>query len=170
MGTMGPGSVPLANRPSPRAPMGPGPKASRPRIVSRPGNARGALRMGARAPLIPDASFPDAPRCPNASSPERFPSRLVTLGNETANQLSMIKVYVLPRISHLASNKIGRRSQQQPVRESGYIKRRTSHPFRKESHLPLPLWEEIVYSPRKVDPLSPSIKEKRITSNEVRDS
>ena len=53
MGTMGPSLVPLANRHSPRAPMGPNPKASHPR------NAQATLRPGAQTPLIPNASFPD---------------------------------------------------------------------------------------------------------------
>ena len=170
VGTMGPGSVPLANRPSPRASMGPGPKASQPRIVSRPRNARATLRLGAQAPLIPYASFPDAPRCPDASSLECFLSRSTTSPNEIDNRLFIILVYVLPRVSRPSSNRIGRDSQQRPVRESSYIKRRTSHPSQNESHLLLPFWEEIVHSPWKVDPLSPSIKEKRITPNEVRHS
>ena len=71
VGTMGPGSVPLANRPSPRAPMGPSPKASRRRKVSKPRYAQATLRPGARAPLIPDASFPDVPKCPDASFPDQ---------------------------------------------------------------------------------------------------
>ena len=109
VGSMGPGSVPLANRPSPRAPMGPGSKASRPRTVSRPKNAWATLRLGARAPLILDASFPDAPKCLDASSPGCFLSQLAT-SNEIVNWLFMIEVYVLPRVSRPASNEIGRHS------------------------------------------------------------
>ena len=56
VGTIGPGSVPLANRPSPRALMGLGPKASRPRTKNRPRNSRATLRSGAQAPLTQDAS------------------------------------------------------------------------------------------------------------------
>ena len=59
VGTMGPGSDPPANRPNPRASMGPGLKASRPKTVSKPRNARATLRLGALATLCPNASFPD---------------------------------------------------------------------------------------------------------------
>ena len=75
MGTIGQSSVPLANRPSLRAPMGPSPKASRPRTVNRPRNARATLRPGARAPLTPDASFPDVPWCLGTYHPGRLLSR-----------------------------------------------------------------------------------------------
>ena len=161
---MGPGSVLLANRPSPMALTGPGPKVSRPR------NARATFSLSTRAPLIPDASFPDVSRCSDVPSPGCFLSRSATSPNETANQLFMIKVNVLPRTNHPAFNGIGRHSQQWPDQESSYIKRRTSHPSRNKNHLPLSLWEEIVHSPGKMDPLSPSIKEKQITPNKVRDS
>ena len=67
VGTIVPGSVPLANRPIPRAPMGRGPKASRPRTVNWPRNAQ--ERPGAQAPLTPDASFPDALWCPDTYHP-----------------------------------------------------------------------------------------------------
>ena len=79
VGTIGPGSVRLANRPSLRAPMGPGPKASQPRTMNRPRNAKATLRPGARAPLTPDASFPDAPWYPDTYHPGRplFRSALV---------------------------------------------------------------------------------------------
>ena len=81
--------------PSPRAPLGLGPKASRPknvRSILRPGtpkglgtkasrsrNARSILRPGVRVPLIPDVFLP---RC--------FLSRSETPPNETANRLFMI--------------------------------------------------------------------------------
>ena len=71
VGTIGPGSVPLANQPSLRAPMGSGPKASGPRTVNRPKNAWATLRPGARAPLTPDVSFPDASRYPDTYHPGR---------------------------------------------------------------------------------------------------
>ena len=150
--------------------MGPGPKASLPRTMCRPRNTRATLSPSARAPLIPDASFPDVSRYQDASSPGCFLSLSATSPSEIANQLFIILVYVLLRVNHPSSNGIGRHSQQRPVRESSYIKRRTSHPSRNESHLPLPLWEEIVHSPWKVDPFSPSITEKRITPNKVRHS
>ena len=119
--------------------------------------------------------------------PEVFLSRSAT-SPKTANRIFMIQVNVLLRINHTISNGIGRHSQQQPVLESSYIKRRTSDPSRNKSRLPLSLWEEIVNSPGnmdplplslweeivhsqgKMDPLSPSIKEKHFTPNEVRDS
>ena len=71
VGTIGPGSIPLANRPSLRALMGQGLKASRLMIVNRPRNARATLRQGARAPLTPDASFPEAPWYPDTYHPGR---------------------------------------------------------------------------------------------------
>ena len=89
-GTMGPGSVPLTNHLSPRAPMGPGPKASHPRTVSRPKNTRATPRPGARAPIILNASFPNAPRFSNASSPGCFLSPSATSPNKIANRLFMI--------------------------------------------------------------------------------
>ena len=95
VGTMGPGSVPLASRPSPRAPKGLGPKANRPRNArpilrlgtpkglglkaSRPWNARSILQPGARVPHIPDALLP---RC--------LLSRSATPPNEAANRLFML--------------------------------------------------------------------------------
>ena len=66
------GSVPLTNRPIPKAPMGPGPKATRPRTVNRPRNAHATLRPGARAPFTSDASFSDAPWCPDTYHPGRL--------------------------------------------------------------------------------------------------
>ena len=89
-GTMGLGSVPLVNRSSPRAPIGLGPKANRPRTMNRPRNTRATLRPGARKPHILDVSFPDAFWCPNTSSPECFLPRSTTLPNETVNRLSII--------------------------------------------------------------------------------
>ena len=107
VGTMGPGSIPLANRPSPMALTGPGPKVNRPRNsrenfrpsmaptgpgykVSRPRNARATFRPGTRVPLIPDASFPDAPKCPDTPSLGCLLSQSATSPNETANQRFMI--------------------------------------------------------------------------------
>ena len=162
MGTMGLSSVPLANRPSPTAPTRPSPKVSQPR------NARATFRPDTRAPLIPEASFPDAPKCLDAPSLGCFLSRSTT-SLKTTHRLFMISINVLPRTNHPASNRIGRHSQQQPDREISYIKKRASHPSRNKSHLPLSLWEEIVHSPGKMDPLPLSIKEKQITPNEVRD-
>ena len=75
VGTIGSGSVPLANRPNPRAPMGSGLKASRPRIVNRPRNTRVTLRSDTRAPLTLDASFPYASWCPDTYHPRRLFSR-----------------------------------------------------------------------------------------------
>ena len=63
VGIMGPGSIPLTNRPSPMASMRPGPK------VSRPGNVRTTFLQGTRVPLTPNVYFFDAPRCPDALSP-----------------------------------------------------------------------------------------------------
>ena len=64
-------SVPLANWPNPRAPMGPGPKASRPKTMIGPGMPEHfsprmsslLMRPNARMPLYPDASFPDQRLC-----------------------------------------------------------------------------------------------------------
>ena len=75
MGTIGPGSVPLANRPSPRATMGPSPKANQPRTMNRLRNSRATLRPSAWALLTPDASFPDASRYPDTYHPIRLLSR-----------------------------------------------------------------------------------------------
>ena len=75
VGTIGPCSIPLANRPSPRPPMGLGPKASRPRTVNRPRSARATLHLPAWAPLTPDVSFPDAPWCSDTYHPRRLLSR-----------------------------------------------------------------------------------------------
>ena len=75
LGTIGSSSVPLANRTSPRVLMGPGPKASRPRIVNRSMNTRATLRPGTWAPLTPDASFLDAPWCLDTYHPGSLLSR-----------------------------------------------------------------------------------------------
>ena len=73
VGTMDPGSVPLANQPSPRASMGPGPKVSRPRTVNRPINARVTLCLGARAPLISETSFSRCSQVPGCLFTRMFP-------------------------------------------------------------------------------------------------
>ena len=75
VGTIDPGLVPLTNRPSPRALMGPGPKASQPKAVNRPRNAQATLRPGARALLTLNASFPDASRYPDTYYLGRLLSR-----------------------------------------------------------------------------------------------
>ena len=75
VGTIGSASVPLANRPSLRAPMGLGPKSNRAKTVNRPKNTRATLSPGARAPLTSEASFPDAPWCPDTYHPGRLLSR-----------------------------------------------------------------------------------------------
>ena len=101
VGIIGPGSVLLTNRPSPRVSTGPDPKTSRPKTRNRPRNFWVTLHPGARAPLTSDASFPDVSRYLDTYHPGRllsrcalmpgcFLSRSATLPSETANRLSMI--------------------------------------------------------------------------------
>ena len=119
VGTMGPSPVPLANRPSPRAPKGLGPKASQPRNArpilhlgtlkglglkpSRPRNAQPNLRPGTLKGLGLKASRPrnarsilrpgaQVPHIPDAFLPRCLLSRLATPPNEVANRLFMLQV------------------------------------------------------------------------------
>ena len=144
VGTMDSGSVLLVNRPSPRAPMGPGPKANRSRTVNRPRNARATFHPGASYPRRLLSRYALVLRC-LITRMLPFPIDDFTKRN---CQLALhdISIYSLKNQSPC----LQRNRKAFPTgasRESGYIKRRTSHPSRNESHILLPLWEEIFHSP-----------------------
>ena len=138
MGTLGPGLAPLASRPNPRAPKGLGLEESRPR------NARPTLRPGTSRGLGPEASRPTndqpilRPGARVSHIPDAFLTQVLTflIGNSTKRSCQ-------PAL-HITSVSL----------QGSYVKGRISHPSRNKSHLPLALWEEIVYSPKKTDPLS----------------